>query len=375
LAAVELTGTLTPAVDGAHQLAVRGLGHFALTVDGKTVLDAAIAPEGADPIESFLVPPERRVPVDLIAGAPVQVTLRQDVELAGLPGIFVSFALCYSEPIAPADQLIDEAVALAAAADVAIVVVGTTEEVESEGFDRQSLALPGRQDELVSRVAAANPRTVVVVNSGSPVELPWENDVASVLLTWFPGQEGGAALADVLLGAAEPGGRLPTTWPRRAADCPVWENVPTDGVLAYDEGVFIGYRGWQRSAVEPMYAFGHGLGYTEWSYDSLTVRPGDGLGTAVVGLRNAGARRGREVVQVYLGPADSDPERPIRWLAGFAVVEADPGDTVTVEIALPERAAQIWDATKHGWRTVGGQYTLEAAHSIEDRRLTTSMDV
>ena len=116
--------------------------------------------------------------------------------------------------------MLAEAVAAAAGADTAVVVVGTTERVESEGFDRTDLRLPGRQDELVARVAAANPRTVVVVNAGSPVELPWREEVAAVLLTWFPGQEAGAALADVLLGAAEPGGRLPTTWPARLADAP-----------------------------------------------------------------------------------------------------------------------------------------------------------
>ena len=127
-----------------------------------------------------------------------------------------------------------------------VVVVGTTNEVESEGFDRTTLALPGRQDELVRRVAAANPRTVVVVNAGSPVELPWADEVAAILLTWFPGQEAGYALADVLTGAAEPGGRMPTTWPVQMADCPVLDTTPVDGALAYTEGVFIGYRAWDR---------------------------------------------------------------------------------------------------------------------------------
>ena len=132
---------------------------------------------------------------------------------------------------APPDEMLDAAAAAAADADVAVVVVGTTEEVESEGFDRTTLALPGRQDDLVRRVAAANPRTVVVVNAGSPVLLPWVDEVAAVLLTWFPGQEAGAALADVLLGVREPGGRLPTTWPRRAEDCPVLSTTPAGGRL------------------------------------------------------------------------------------------------------------------------------------------------
>ena len=142
-------------------------------------------------------------------------------------------------------------------------------QVESEGFDRQSLALPGRQDELVRRVAAANPRTVVVVNSGAPVLLPWADEVAAVLLTWFGGQEFGHALADVLLGDAEPGGRLPTTWPASQDGLP--STQPADGVLTYTEGLFIGYRGYDRDGREPLFPFGHGHGYTTWSYDSITV--------------------------------------------------------------------------------------------------------
>jgi beta-glucosidase len=372
LAGVEISGLLTAAGSGEHQLAIRGLGAFRLTVDGESRFEDVILPEGTDPIEAFLVPPERRVPVALTAGEAVEVRLHQTIDLSVLPGVFVSLALGYAPPTASADQLIEEAVVLAAGSDVAIVVVGTTEEVESEGFDRVDLALPGRQDELVSRVAAANSKTVVVVNAGSPVEMPWEPDVAAVLLTWFPGQEGGAALADVLLGTTEPGGRLPTTWPRAAADCPVLSTTPVDGVLSYDEGIFIGYRAWERAGVEPMYGFGSGLGYTSWSYDSLEVVPGDGLGTAVVSLRNSGSRAGREVVQIYLSPAVADASRPARWLAGFAIATADPGESVTVGVPLPERAAQVWD---DGWKTVRGEYLVEAAHSLAERRLSRPLSV
>lgn len=370
LAGVDIVGRLTATSSGEHQLAIRGLGPFRLTIDGETIFDEAILPEGDDPIEAFLIPPQRRIPVSLAAGDQVEVRLHQSVDLSALPGVFVSLALGYSRPVASADQLIEQAAALAAGSDVAIVVVGTTEEVESEGFDRADLRLPGRQDELVARVAAVNSRTVVVVNSGSPVEMPWEPDVAAVLLSWFPGQEGGAALADVLLGITEPGGRLPTTWPRAAADCPVLSTTPTDGVLTYDEGIFIGYRGWQRSGVEPLYGFGSGLGYTEWTYESVVIEPGDGLGTAVVRLRNSGSRPGREVVQIYLSPGSADPRRPARWLAGFGVVTADPGESVTAHITLPLRAAQIWD---NGWQTVPGDYVVEVAHSLADRRLSAPL--
>ncbi|MFF2813538.1 glycoside hydrolase family 3 C-terminal domain-containing protein, partial [Streptomyces sp. NPDC058000] len=247
-----------------------------------------------------------------------------------------------------------------------------TEEVESEGFDRTDLRLPGRQDELVARVAAANPCTVVVVNSGSPVELPWRDQVPAVLLSWFPGQEAGAALADVLLGAHEPGGRLPTTWPAHLADAPVSTVTPTDGTLPYEEGVFIGYRAWQRATTAPAYPFGHGLGYTRWEYETLDTTPD----SVRVRLRNAGDRPGREVVQIYLAPAGDapgTPERPPRWLAGFATVEAGPGESVETEIPLPGRAFEVWSEPDGGWCRIPGTYTVEAAHSSADIRLTAQI--
>ncbi len=233
------------------------------------------------------------------------------------------------------------------------MVVGTSKEVESEGFDRTSLKLPGRQDELVSRVAAVNPRTVVVVNAGSPVEMPWRDEVAAILLTWFPGQEGGHALADVLTGAVEPGGRLPTTWPAKIGDCPVINVTPDEGVLRYDEGRFIGYRAWDRHETAPAFPFGHGLGYTTWSYDEIAV---DGMEVTVT-LTNTGSRPGREVVQVYLSPTPPTREpgdRPERWLAGFATCAAEPGETVSVTVEIPRRAVEIW--TERGWEAVPGAY-------------------
>jgi beta-glucosidase len=236
-------------------------------------------------------------------------------------------------------------------ADVAVVLVGTTEEVESEGFDRDSLALPGRQDELVRRVAAANPRTVVVVNAGAPVLLPWADDVAAILLVWFPGQEFGNALADVLTGAVEPGGRLPTTWPVSEEGLP--STRPVDGVLSYDEGLFVGYCAYDRDGRAPLFPFGHGLGYTEWEY--LAVEPA--AGRVTVRLRNTGARRGREVVQVYASRPDSAVERPPRWLAGFAVAEAEPGEEVEVEVTIPPRALAHWDG---GWTVEPGEFRFQA---------------
>jgi beta-glucosidase len=366
VARLEVSCVIRAAGAGQYQLGVSGLGHFRLLVDGEQALDATLSlPEGADVVEALMAPPQQLAPVKLAAGQSVSVLLEHEVHSSPMADFGTFFELSLEVPHGTDDEEIAAAVSLAAASDVAVVVVGTTAEVESEGFDRTSLALPGRQDELVRRVAAANPRTVVVVNSGAPVLMPWTQEVAAVLLTWFGGQEFGHALADVLLGDAEPGGRLPTTWP--ASEAGVLSTQPVDGVLAYTEGVNIGYRGYDRDGRAPLYPFGHGTGYTTWSYDSITVDRNvrgarGGLRAAVcVQVRNTGARPGREVVQVYASRPDSAVERPVKWLVGFAVVQAGPTETVDVGIGIPERAFQHWSGT--GWTLEPGTFTLAAGPS------------
>ncbi|MFG2191480.1 glycoside hydrolase family 3 protein [Streptomyces sp. NPDC048639] len=375
---VEITGTFTARESGAHAFGTRGLGGFTLTVGGRRLFEGVEEPaDEGDPFEAFQGTPVPRGEVELTAGESVEVSLVCTIaKLREAPMSAVACALVHGEPVRDPDTLMEEAVAAASGADTAVVVVATTERVESEGFDRTSLALPGRQDELVRRVAAVAPRTVVVVNSGSPVELPWRDEVDAVLLGWFPGQEAGAALADVLLGDEEPGGRLPTTWPVALADAPVTRVEPEGGELLYEEGVFIGYRAWQKEDRTPAYPFGHGLGYTTWDYESLDLSTTDA--TATVRLRNTGTRHGREVVQIYLAPdsgGSSPPKRPARWLAGFATVEAGPGETVSADIPLPRRSFEIWDERTDAWRLLSGTYVVEAAHSIADRRLRARLHV
>jgi beta-glucosidase len=256
---------------------------------------------------------------------------------------------------------------------VAVVVIGTSEDVESEGFDRTTLALPGRQDELVRAVAAVNPRTVVVVNAGSPVELPWRDDVSAVLVSWFPGMEFGNALADVLLGDVEPGGRLPTTWPAAMTDAPVIDVTPTDGRLEYTEGLDIGHRAYLASRTEPAYWVGHGLGYTSWdvlALDAPTEVTGNGFEVSVR-LRNTGSRRGKQVVQVYASRPASAVARPQRWLAGFAVVTAGPGEVVDVPVGIHARTLRHWDGG--GWAVEPGDLTLSVGASAGDLRARASV--
>jgi len=370
LATCEIVTDYRPAVSGPVELGFAVVGPTVLSIDGTEVLAAENDVTGHDPATAVLSPPASTTVVDLRAGHSYR--LRLEHSLAGTarqPGT-LGITLGFRPAVASADALIAEAAEAARQAEVAVVVVGTNSQVESEGFDRASLALPGRQDDLVRAVAAANPRTVVVVNSGSPVTMPWRSDVQAVLLTWFGGQEFGRALADVLSGAVEPGGRLPTTWPAEEADVPVIDVHPVDGVLRYDEGIHIGYRAWLRAGTEPAYPFGFGLGYTSFDYESMTVEsmavtvPGGSAGAAEVSvrLRNTGQRAGREVVQVYLSRPESAQDRPVRWLAGFAGVEVAAGETATVGIALPRRAFEHWQ--QDGWALEPGAFTVQAGPNV-----------
>ncbi|MFD6189931.1 glycoside hydrolase family 3 C-terminal domain-containing protein [Streptomyces sp. NPDC060275] len=371
---VEIGARLRPRTGGSWSLGVAGFGRMSLTMDGRTLLAGDFPPPTDDPAVVHVNPPAQYATADLTVGRDILLVARR--ELA--PGTGRATVLVAAPPAPDVTASLAEAARAARAADAAVVVVGTTEHGESEGYDRTSLALGATQDALVRAVAAANPRTVAVVNSGGPVELPWREQAGAVLLAWFPGQEGGGGLADVLFGRAEPGGRLPTTWPAVLADAPVTRTRPEGGRLDYDEGLHLGHRGWLRHHRPPAYWFGHGLGYTTWLYEELTVPPvtraGDDL-TVRVRVRNTGVRAGREVVQVYLARPASALDRPARWLAGYAAVRARPGETVTATVRVPARALRHWSAAEHAWRTEAGPCRVLAGRSAGDVPLVADLEV
>jgi beta-glucosidase len=351
---------------GPHVIGAGGVGQLRLTVDGAEVA-AGRTGTPADPVEAMVRPGEIRTTADLRAGAETEIGifLRPDDWPQGPVAIRLGVV-----PAPDDDALLREAVEAARTADAAVLVVGSPPAAESEGFDRPGLALPGRQDELVQRVSAVNPRTIVVVNAGMPVLMPWADRVAAVGYAWLPGQAMGAALADVLLGQAEPGGRLPVTLPAAEADCPVLHAVPDAGGLEYREGLLIGYRGYDRAGTKPRFPFGHGLGYTTWAYESAAadaplVASGEDLGVTVV-LRNAGPRTGREVVQAYLEPPSGDPRRPVRVLAAFAAVTAAPGEHVEARLTVPARAFDRYDDATGTWVRPPGEFTVHISRSSAD---------
>lgn len=363
------TGTFTPDVTGSWRVGVRSVGATTVTFDGVEVArvetdhvrGGSFFGFGSDEIFGT---------VELEAGRPVEVEVRSpSMPTDGMRGVMVGAA--------PAEvpDLFGEAVALAAAADVAVVVVGTNDEWETEGEDRTSIALPGRQDELVAAVIAANPATVVVVNAGSPVAMPWIDQVPAVLQIWFPGGQLGAAVADMLSGDIEPGGRLPVTFPRQLADTPAYDYHPGDGVTAeYAEGLLVGHRWYDRHGIEPLFAFGHGLGYTTFDIDAPAItleRDADGAlvgGRVGVEVVNTGGRPGSEVVQVYTRYLGDHPEvEPILRFVGSVKLSVVPGERRTAEVVFARRSFESW--LDGGWTMPDGPHDVLVGRSSAD--LTT----
>jgi beta-glucosidase len=364
-----------PEADGAHVLGVSGVGLLRVSVDGALLAEATNLPP-RDVVEALSRPPELRVPLQLKAGREVEVSFEHGPNARGHNQGFVAMRLGITAKIED-EGLLDEAAMAAAEADVAVVVVGSPEGEESEGYDRETMALPGRQDELVRRVAAANPNTVVVVNTGMPVLMPWAQEISAIIQVWLAGQAFGDALADVLTGAVEPGGRLPVSMPRAEADSPVLSAQPEAGTLTYGEGLLVGYRGYDRKEMEPLFCFGHGLGYTDWTYESLTasvdsIKAEEDLHLLLT-VRNTGKREGREVVQVYLEGPDDDPSRPHRVLAAFSSVVANPAEQVEVQLTVPSRSLARFDEAKRDWAWRRGTYKVHAGRSSRDPRLITEV--
>jgi beta-glucosidase len=365
-----------PRADDEIELGFSSSKRGRLFVDGELVLDAHPAVVGDDVAAGLLSPPSATVAVAVLAGQLRRIRAEFSLDPADVLASAASATIGVAPRLEDPGELIEKAVALARSSDVAVVVVGTNSDVESEGFDRTTLDLPGNQDDLIRAVAAVNSRTVVVVNSGAPVLLPWREDVAAILLGYFGGQEVGSAVADVVFGAVEPGGRLTTTWPADLDQVPVLDVVPSDGILHYSEGLNIGYRAWLGADVAPAYPFGWGLGFTSWELSDLAIVGSiERADLAVtVRVRNTGLRAGKHVVQIYAERAESAVERPGRWLVGSAVVRAGVGESSQITIALRARSFAHWHGGRSGhWAFEPGLFTLRAGSSVIDLPLTAQL--
>ena len=352
---VRVRGSVVPDEDGRFEVALTQSGRARVLVDGEILLDGFESPMPAGGSDFFgLASKDRVADVTVRRGVPLEVVVEYANIDAPLAGFRVGFRTVDK------DALLERAIDAAAGADVAVVVVGNSAEWETEGRDRPGFELPGRQPELIRRVAAANKRTVVVVNAGAPVDLSWSDDVAAVLQCWFGGQEMAAGVAGVLGGELEPGGRLPTSIPLCLEHSPSYDNFPGEnGEVRYGEGLFMGYRGYEHRRILPRFPFGHGLSYTtftlgEPTVSARTIAPGDSV-TISVPVTNTGPRPGSEVIQCYVAHSRPRLARPPKELKAFAKVRLEPGESSEVGLELNARAFAYWDPGQPDWEEVRGR--------------------
>jgi beta-glucosidase len=354
--AARIRTILVPDVSGEWTFGLTSVGDARLILDGSLLFDDHDSTSGG----SFFGLGKHQVTAvaTLVAGRSYELIV--EYENSGI-GFMRGLIIGLDQPL-PAD-LIGDAARLAATTDTAIIVVGTNDDWESEGYDRSNIDLPGDQDELIREVAKVSPRTIVVVNAGSPVAMPWLDAVDAVLFVWFPGQEFGDALSDVLLGDVDPGGRLPVTLPRRFVDSPALEHHPgRNGVARYLEGRLMGYRWYDTTGRDPLFPFGHGLSYADISIDSAVSTSARQI---QVQVRNASECSGTEVVQVYVhdpvgtGAADDAEQH----LVGFTKLRVPAGATLTATVEIDERWASHWDVKTHSWKVNPGARELRVGSS------------
>ena len=360
-------GSYTATEKGPHSFGLHSAGYARLYVDGKLIIDAwdgwtkgrTFFEEGCDEVVAS---------VDLTEGQSCDLVL----EFASRRGDNLqhsAFRFGISRPLGAAD--IAEAARIAGEAETALVFVGRSGEWDTEGSDLDGITLPGRQDELVEAVLAANPNTVVVLQTGGPVEMPWAGQAPAILQAWYPGQEAGNAIADMLFGDSEPGGRLPQTFPRRWADNPTHSDNAAvypgrDGRVRYEEGIFVGYRHYDRNGIEPLFPFGHGLSYADFALDGLTVEGTEAGAVAKVNVTNRANCAGSTVVQLYVGDDEARVARPVRELRAFAKVALEPGESRTVSFKLEQRDFAFYDVDAGLWRVEAGSFTIWAGFSATD---------
>ncbi len=311
------------------------------------------------------------------AGSSQVVATRVDTALDALmerTEADLEFAAGYSfDRYADVQGLIDEAVAAARRADVALLFVGLPEGAESEGFDRTHLDLPAAQLDLIAAVAAANRNTVVILTNGGVVSLePWHDSVPAILESWLLGQAGGSAIADVLFGTVAPSGRLAESIPFRLQDTPAYLNFPGENdVVRYGEGVFVGYRYYESVDRPVRYPFGFGLGYSSFAYAQLSASATE----ASVTVTNTGQCASKHVVQLYVAPPVSEVVRPKRELRGFCKIELQPGEARRVAFTLEPRDFAHWDNRTSDWRITGGEYDIEIGHDSHHVALSTTVTI
>jgi beta-glucosidase len=367
-----LTATFTPEENGEYVVGMTTAGYAKLHIDGDLVIDTH---EGWERGGNFLGAGnvEKRDTITLEARRPYPISIdfrTLDLSYGGIGFSAIRFGL--ERPLGDAE--LEDAVQQAKDADVAVVFAGREGEWDTEGRDLPDLSLPGRQDELIARIAAVNPRTIVVLQTGGPVAMPWLDQVSSVLQMWYPGQELGNAVADVLFGDAEPGGRLPQTFPKQLSDNSAFTDDALtypgkDGHVEYREGIYVGYRHHDKREIAPLFPFGFGLSYTSFEWGEARVSSADmgkdGISVAMT-VTNTGERAGSDLVQLYVRPLGTSVDRPDKELRAFVKVRLDPGQSADVHLSVTPRDLSYFDVDAKAFIAPAGNYELLVAANASE---------
>ena len=365
---VRFSGVFTPKESGVHTFGLMSAGYSRMFIDSKEIIDNWTQQTRG---ESFYATGtiEERAEVELEAGRGYDLVIEykrdETVLVAGLQyGIL---------PPIPSD-LLERAATTAENADAAILIVGTNGDWETEGNDRKDMSLPGRQIELIEKVCQANQNSVVVLNACGPVDMPWFDSAPAVLQSWFPGQEFGHAMVDILFGKTNPSGKMPTTIPKRLEDTPAFTTYPGEqNRLLYGEDLFVGYKWYEKREIDPLVPFGHGLSYTTFQYGELVIGSKQKRGeefTAQIDITNTGSVAGKEVVQLYVRDIESSFMRPNKELKAFKKIRLEPGETQLVTFTLNNRSLAFWDRREQNWTAELGEFELQAGSSSQDIRST-----
>ena len=366
---VRFSGEIQPEYNGEYDFEIFSIGPSRLSIDGVNLIDNWTSQEPGDAFFGMGSAP-RRNKIKFQKGETYSLEIEYKWE-----GRFPAVQIGMQAP----DQfdLMDEATSLASESDAVILIVGTNSDWETEGNDRASLALPSNQDELIENICKVNKNTVVVLNTGSPCEMPWSENAEAILQCWFPGQEFGNSLSDILFGEVNPSGKLPTTFPHNISDTPAYSTYPgKDLQMDYEEGLFIGYRWYDKEKIKPLFPFGHGLSYTTFEYSNLRAVPPKGTSSVAafeVDIRNSGNIAGKEIVQGYVSVSNSQIDRPNKELKKFDKVFLEPGETKKVQFELSERDLSFWSIETHTWQVEPAEYIFEVGASANDIRETTSV--
>ena len=366
---VRFSCAYTPDISGEHEFEIFGIGKARLFIDGEELIDNWTETTPGEAFFSFSSE-SKKAAVDLVKGETYKLEIRYKFE-GNFPAIYIG---CQAPDKV---NLFDEALSLASSADQVILIVGTNSDWETEGNDRSDFNLPVNQNYLIEEVLKVNPNTLVVLNTGSPVKMPWVDKAKAIIQTWFAGQEFGNALVDIVTGTINPSGRLPTSFPKNIEDTPAFSSYPgKDLQMNYDEKLLVGYRWYDKKNVQTLFPFGYGLSYTEFEYTDLEVEVGaEKHVSCKFSLQNIGQVAGLETPQCYVGFITDDDSEPNKTLQGFSKVALDPSDKSTVQINLNPRNFASWNIETKTWEVRPGSYDILVGSSAENIILKTTINL